>query len=810
MSFAHIATLSGFGEAWLSGVTDLELRLEQGGLVCYAVSRPGGGADNGGLDGGGLASFRLDPGRLTPLDEIEMPGLAVTGLAPRLAPQTDAMLITGVTRFGVWSVGLGPGQGDLRQTAEAGPSPADWPEDLCAATLLRHGGTEYLYAARLGSDLPAVWRFDPGGPVPLSAGGGGAAAHGIAAPSLTALDTLRIAGQDLLLGVGRGDAGLISWRIDADGLPREAARLGPQDGLWVADPAALATVSLDGRSYAVIAAQTSGTLSVVAVEAGGALRVTDHLIDDRGTRFGGAHLVETATIGDAAYVLAGGTDQGLSLFRLLPGGRLLHLEAIADRPETNLTGLLALQMIAQDGRLEIVTASQSEPGLAWHRVDPGPPGLSLIDGGWDTTLTGGSGADLLSGGAGDDRLIGGAGADILVDGAGADRLTGGAGADIFVFEMDGAPDRITDFDPAEDRIDLSGWRFLRSPGQLGFISLADGGEIRFEDEVLRLFSSDGRAFGLGELAALPLLGVTRLLPEWTLPLPVLAAGSTLQGGSGDDRLAGGAGEDLLRGLAGDDLLQGGGAADRLFGGAGADLQQGGSGDDLLRGGGGWDRLEGQDGADRLFGEDGHDLLFGGLGDDLLDGNAGADRLWGGAGDDALRGGLAGDRLFGGAGADRLEGAAGADLLRGGAGDDQLWGNAGRDVLLGDAGTDRLYGGINHDRLEGGGGHDLLRGESGNDRLWGGPGNDWLEGGGGADVFVFSAGRDRISDFRDGVDRLLLDPALWGGGRRSGNALLAEFGSMHGDDLLLRFDHGARLLVEDVGRLQALLGDIGMA
>lgn len=76
------------------------------------------------------------------------------------------------------------------------------------------------------------------------------------------------------------------------------------------------------------------------------------------------------------------------------------------------------------------------------------------------TLSGGRGHDALLGLAGNDRLQGGAGNDWLNGGAGADRLTGGAGADTFVFLSAAeiglaARDRITDFEPGRDRIDLS-------------------------------------------------------------------------------------------------------------------------------------------------------------------------------------------------------------------------------------------------------------------------------------------------------------------------------------------------------------------
>lgn len=66
-------------------------------------------------------------------------------------------------------------------------------------------------------------------------------------------------------------------------------------------------------------------------------------------------------------------------------------------------------------------------------------------------LDGRDGDDVLFGLAGRDTLSGGQGFDLLDGGAGNDVLTGGLGADTYVFTGHFGQDRITDFDPTEDR-----------------------------------------------------------------------------------------------------------------------------------------------------------------------------------------------------------------------------------------------------------------------------------------------------------------------------------------------------------------------
>jgi Ca2+-binding RTX toxin-like protein len=107
-------------------------------------------------------------------------------------------------------------------------------------------------------------------------------------------------------------------------------------------------------------------------------------------------------------------------------------------------------------------------------------------------LEGGDGADTLAGGWGRDVLDGGAGADLIAGGYDPDVMTGGAGADIFLIGQydtnSGAfADRIADFTPGEDLIDLSGFDGdFYTPGQqpLIFIGAAafsgTAGEMRYE------------------------------------------------------------------------------------------------------------------------------------------------------------------------------------------------------------------------------------------------------------------------------------------------------------------------------------------
>lgn len=707
------------------------------------------------------------------------------------------------------------------------------------------------------SDRPGIARLrlsDSG-----TALGAGVTSNGAATglESVTALASAEIGGRAFLFAAcGGPDPVVTTLLIASDGALSPRGEIGTDEGLWISTPTALETLTLGDARFLLLGAAGSGSISVMHIGADGGLAVTDHLIDDRDSRFAGLTALETVNHRGRGYVVSGGADDGISLHLLLPGGRLLALGHLADTTRAGLQDVAAISIRAAGDGLDIFVASASEPGVTRLRADLGPRGVERTG----PDAEGGAGADLLIA-SGMARIRGHGGDDILLDGPGEDRLWGGDGADIFVLGRDGGMDMVMDFEPGHDRVDLSAWPMLRDPSQLH--ATRSGADLRlsYGDEVLVLRGHDGVAPRLSELSAAELIGGTHLLqealpghagpmPETPLvaPRPVSEAYAAAEaaraeaeriakeqgrdnGGPGADRLRGGADGDTLSGRGGDDRLWGGAGDDRLHGGAGRDLIEGQSGDDRLWGGKGSDVLSGGKGADQLLGGEGRDSLCGGPGDDRLEGGGGADRLWGkagadrlygDAGRDRLQGGAGRDQLFGGRGEDRLDGNGGADRLHGKGGKDWLLGGKGRDILSGHKGADRLDGGAGPDLLRGGGGADALSGGKGGDRLLGGAGNDRLHGraghdyldgqggndrlfgGAGADVFVFRGGHDRIADFGRGADRVMLDDRLWRG-ELTPERIVMDHASRHEDGVMFDFGNGDRLWVEGVAR-PAMLED----
>jgi len=111
------------------------------------------------------------------------------------------------------------------------------------------------------------------------------------------------------------------------------------------------------------------------------------------------------------------------------------------------------------------------------------------------TITGTEFDDVIWGMGMSDEINGGAGNDRLIDGRGRDHLTGGPGADIFEFTADGRSDFVYDFDPTEDRIDLTEF----DANHYDDITVGPrerGAAVLVGDDVIRLYNPDGGPYDM--------------------------------------------------------------------------------------------------------------------------------------------------------------------------------------------------------------------------------------------------------------------------------------------------------------------------
>lgn len=656
---------------------------------------------------------------------------------------------------------------------------------------------------------------------------------------------ISVAGQTIVLVACAVTNGVTAFlQAAGSGALTSVGSAGAATGLGVDAPSAMEVVTMGGQTYVLLAAANTSSLSVMRVMSDGSLVPTDHVVDTGATLFKGVQTLDVARVGEHVFVVAGGTDNGVTLFTLLPDGTLITLQSLSDTGATTMHKVTAISLAVQGSLLHVFVGSQNEAGVTQFTLDLTALGTLTRGTNVADALTGGSGDDILMAQGMGDVLNGGAGADVLVTGSDQTRMTGGEGDDLFVIRDGSGTTEITDFRPGQDRLDLSGLPMLRDVGQLTLTSSATGAVLEYRGVTITITSWNGApltradlfpdGFHWGDRFAVERPsngspGVSISGTRFDDRLDGTDFNDSIFGGQGNDVIYAFWGNDTIDAAGGNDLLIASGGRNLLIGGSGSDTIQGGIGADTLEGGMGRDVLYGDEGNDLIKGSNGVDFLYGGGGNDVISAGPGNDKVWAGEGNDLVRGingrnlifleggndtaegGTGDDRIFGGDGNDLMYGGAGNDTLSGDAGDDLLQGDDGDDVLWGGDGNDALWGGNGHDTLDGGAGddwlsgmtgNDVIRGGAGNDVIRGGPGNDTIWGGDGADVFEFFRDHEtgRIMDFNpaDG-DRLRLDDAIWYNyGALAAQQVVDQFGVMDGSgNVLLDFTQiGGNLVILD--------------
>ncbi|MEL6583755.1 MAG: hypothetical protein AAFQ36_07965 [Pseudomonadota bacterium] len=266
--------------------------------------------------------------------------------------------------------------------------------------------------------------------------------------------TLSLGKRDFAFTASSFDAGVASFKVK-NGTLQTADIIRPGSAFPAYQPSCLDAFEHDGTGYLLAGASGSGTLSLFKVAKSGALTSLDTAYDDHGTRFAGISEIASGTVNGRPLIAATGSERGLTIFELTDRDTLRPLLTTADGEVLPL-GEVSEMLFGDVGSDQFLFLSDRETNsVSALRLDiPEIDKLHVGKAGKDA-LKGGAGHDVLDGKGGADKLKGNDGDDQLFDGKGRDKLTGGEGADLFIFDADKATDKILDFEPGIDRIDLS-------------------------------------------------------------------------------------------------------------------------------------------------------------------------------------------------------------------------------------------------------------------------------------------------------------------------------------------------------------------
>ncbi|MCI5040361.1 MAG: hypothetical protein MRY81_11845, partial [Donghicola eburneus] len=553
-------------------------------------------------------------------------------------------------------------------------------------------GKDFLYVAACHGAGVSTYRIEGDGTLTLVRAIGDSQTRYLG--GVTAMDSVWLGGRQVMVTISMAENGLSVFELTGGGQLNTLSSFGVDEQLPVDRPCAVTLVELNGRVFVLLAAFGTSSLTVLALDDTGVLRFVDQVLDTSDTRFDDVLAMDVVTVNGQVLVAVAGGDGGVSVYQVLPGGRLVHRDTLVDTDQTALNGIRQLQFVQLGDRVELFALSTRDAGLTRLLLEVGPAGIAGEE------LYGTGGNDVLTAGPGGVRLRARNGEDVLIDGAGRDTLYGGEDADLFVFQADGQADTIADFDPAEDRIDLSGFALLHEAADLWITRTGTGAVLRWGQETLHLLRAGGGAIEAAELTSPLLFDSDRVIMPDPLPMTGETGNDSFAWSSQPDTIDGGAGYDTMSYALAPQRVQvdltdngrnGGAAAGDLL--RNIEAVTGTRYDDVLTGDGAANALTGLQGRDTLNGGAGSDWFTPGAGSDVVQGGSGVDMVSYFDLSQAVGVNLATGRAVSGGETDMLssiENATGSihgDVIQGDAGANRLRGIGGYDWFVGSDGSD---------------------------------------------------------------------------------------------------------------------------
>lgn len=453
--FLNQGTFTAGGGASLSGLVDLELAFISGQWRLFSASQ----------STYGLGAFAVNgSGNLTALDSVNYGAssgtLGVAEIDIAVVGGASVLIPTGRFDNRIALHGLDSSGGF---DTVSGPSGA--PGAVTRIANLAISGKTFAFLAEQGVSGFSVYQITSGLGLTYASGRLDTATSYIG--DITSMVTASAYSKSFLFAASGFDAGVTAYTVNASGQTTERGSAGVADGLGVAAPSDMATVMIGQDLFLILAGAQSDSLSVFQVSLYGQMTLSDHVFDTAEVFLRDITSVETVSLNGRTFVLAGGAEDGLSVFELMPkSGTLKFMDSIGDDATLALQDITDIEAAVINGVVHVYVSSSAETGITHLTLDLGTIQTPVLGTKHDDILNGSANNDLLMGFDRNDVLNGFNGNDRLVDGAGYDILNGGNGADVFCFVPDNTLDVIEDFTPGLDKIDLSEFPMLYSLDQI--------------------------------------------------------------------------------------------------------------------------------------------------------------------------------------------------------------------------------------------------------------------------------------------------------------------------------------------------------
>ena len=129
--------------------------------------------------------------------------------------------------------------------------------------------------------------------------------------------------RDYILAASADGARLTLYQVTSANSFVEITYVDAQGGLPISDFSGIEYLDLGGRDFVVASGSENSALVVLEIDRDLKFHLRDYVVDDRSTWFDAVRTFDVATYRDRGFVLAAGAERGLSLFEVMPDGRLI-------------------------------------------------------------------------------------------------------------------------------------------------------------------------------------------------------------------------------------------------------------------------------------------------------------------------------------------------------------------------------------------------------------------------------------------------------------------------------------------------------
>ncbi|KRA66514.1 hypothetical protein ASD79_04420 [Caulobacter sp. Root655] len=325
----------------------------------------------GGLDDGiSVFSLALN-GTLTNVANITDSGslnlLGVSGLTTVVVNGNTYLVVAGAADDGVSLLRVGANGVPtlVSSVADSGTLHLDGVSRVASATV---GGNAYLFTAGTNDDGISVFRVRGDGSLAAVTDLDDTGTFEL--DGVKGLTTAVIGGNTFLFAAGSVDDGVSVFQVSAAGLLTHTSSITDAGALELDGASDVATATVGGTTYLFVGGSVDNGVSVFSVSSGGALTSVDNVTDTASLRLTGAQGLSVSVLGATTYLTVGGTENGVSIFKVETDGSLTFVDNKDDAGSLELGGATTTTTATVGGTTYTVAAGATDDGLSVLGTQP--------------------------------------------------------------------------------------------------------------------------------------------------------------------------------------------------------------------------------------------------------------------------------------------------------------------------------------------------------------------------------------------------------------------------------------------------------